>query len=112
MGVASGRSARRGSPRRPGAAGVPVLRIPGTTGNVGDSLSLPGRPLMPHVVTAGRCRAAAGVLALCAAALGAQEQPHNRANWELADKFSAANLRSRVFSTAVTPHWLGQSDSL
>lgn len=44
--------------------------------------------------------------------LAAQQHPANKANWELADKFSAANLRSKVFSTSVTPHWLGQSDSL
>ena len=36
----------------------------------------------------------------------------NKANWELAEKFSPTNLRSRVFTNAVNPHWLGQSDSL
>ena len=44
--------------------------------------------------------------------VGAQTQRSNAANWELADKFSAQNLRSRVYTSAVNPHWLGQSDSL
>jgi dipeptidyl-peptidase 4 len=48
-----------------------------------------------------------------AVALTASAQDHgNKANWELADKFSAASLRSRVYTSAVNPHWLGQSDSL
>src|SRR6476646_10826860 len=49
-----------------------------------------------------------GVLALTASG----QQHSNKANWELADKFAAANLRARVYTSAVTPHWLGQSDSL
>ena len=36
----------------------------------------------------------------------------NKANWDLAEKFSATNLRSRVYTSAVNPRWLGQSDSL
>jgi dipeptidyl-peptidase 4 len=47
-----------------------------------------------------------------AAPLAAQQQHTNKANWQLAEKFSQAGLRSKVFSTAVAPHWLGQSDSL
>ncbi len=54
-----------------------------------------------------------GLVLVGAFALTASGQQHsNKANWELADKFSAANLRSRVYTNAVTPHWLGQSDSL
>ncbi len=54
-----------------------------------------------------------GLVLVGAVALTASAQQHaNKANWELADKFSAANLRSRVYTSAVTPHWLGQSDSL
>src|SRR4051812_17141142 len=52
----------------------------------------------------------AGLLVL-ATAVSAQDRP-NKANWQLADKFSPANLRSKVFTTSVNPHWLGQSDSL
>ncbi len=46
-----------------------------------------------------------------AATVSAQDHA-NKANWELADKFSAASLRSHVYASAVNPHWLGQSDSL
>jgi dipeptidyl aminopeptidase/acylaminoacyl peptidase len=43
----------------------------------------------------------------------ARAQDHaNKANWELAEKFSAQNLRSKLFTNAVSPRWLGQSDSL
>jgi len=51
------------------------------------------------------------LLALGASSAAAQQHP-NKANWELADKFSAANLRSKVFTSTLNPHWLGQSDSL
>lgn len=54
-----------------------------------------------------------GLSLVAATAFTASAQEHaNKANWELADKFSAANLRSRVYTSAVAPHWLGQSDSL
>src|SRR5215813_1628101 len=39
-------------------------------------------------------------------------QGMNKANWELAEKFSSQNLRSKLFTNAVNPRWLGQSDSL
>src|SRR5215212_4415814 len=55
--------------------------------------------------------AAAGLLVLLALPAKAQEHA-NKGNWQLANKFSPANLRSVVFTTSVTPHWLGQSDSL
>ena len=43
-----------------------------------------------------------GLVLVGAAALTASAQQHaNKANWELADKFSAANLRSRVYTSAV-----------
>jgi dipeptidyl aminopeptidase/acylaminoacyl peptidase len=51
------------------------------------------------------------LIALGATVAGAQEH-QNKANWELADKFAAANLRSTVFTSQLNPHWLGQSDSL
>lgn len=51
--------------------------------------------------------------ALAATSAQAPAQTHaNQANWELADKFSAANLRSILYTSSVTPRWLGQSDSL
>jgi dipeptidyl aminopeptidase/acylaminoacyl peptidase len=56
-------------------------------------------------------RAAAGLLVLSALPAMAQEHA-NKANWQLAEKFSPANLRSRLFTNSVNPHWLGQSDSL
>src|SRR5690349_851023 len=54
--------------------------------------------------------AAASLLSLVALSAGAQDKP--KANWDLAEKFSAVNLRSRVYTSAVNPRWLGQSDSL
>src|SRR5690242_4715214 len=56
-------------------------------------------------------RVAAALLVLSALPAMAQEHA-NKANWQLAEKFSPANLRSRLFTNAVNPHWLGQSDSL
>ena len=49
--------------------------------------------------------------ALSALPLAAQDHS-NKANWQLAEKFSPASLRSKVFTSSVVPHWLGQSDSL
>jgi dipeptidyl-peptidase 4 len=67
---------------------------------------------MPQHLTARRALlGAAGFLALAALPLAAQEHA-NKGNWQLGDRFSAANLRSRVFTNSVNPHWLGQSDSL
>src|SRR5215467_9585241 len=64
---------------------------------------------MRHSLAAGAIRTAAGLLTF-AAVLAVAQAP--KANWELAEKFSATNLRSRVYTTAVNPRWLGQSDSL
>ena len=70
------------------------------------------RLLMRHRNRAGRLLcAAAGIIALTASSAMAQEKA-NKANWELAEKFSSTSLRSRVYTTAVNPRWLGQSDSL
>lgn len=67
---------------------------------------------MLHVVKRrGVARASAGLLSLMALPLLAQEHG-NKANWALAEKISPQNLRSRIYSSAVAPHWLGQSDSL
>ena len=67
---------------------------------------------MSQFQTAKRAiRAAAGLLVLSALPAIAQEHA-NKANWQLAEKFSPANLRSRLFTNSVNPHWLGQSDSL
>lgn len=51
------------------------------------------------------------LLAFAAVSLSAQDHAI-KANWALADKFSQANLRTKVFTSAVNPRWLGQSDSL
>ena len=56
-------------------------------------------------------RAATGIVALAALPAFAQDKGP-KANWELSEKFSAANLRSRVYTNAVNPRWIGQSDSL
>jgi dipeptidyl-peptidase 4 len=60
-----------------------------------------------------RVTAAALVLgALPLTSLVAQQAHANRANWELADKFGPQALRPLIYTNAVNPHWLGQSDSL
>ncbi len=51
-------------------------------------------------------------LVVLGAPLVAQQPRANKANWQLAEKFAPASLRSKVFTTTVNPHWLGQSDSL
>ncbi|HEY5060241.1 MAG TPA: hypothetical protein VII52_01845, partial [Gemmatimonadaceae bacterium] len=67
---------------------------------------------MPRFRSLARLTGAATAL-LAAGAVPAHAQlPANKANWELADKFSTANLRSRLYTASVNPHWLGQSDSL
>ncbi|MFI5231870.1 MAG: hypothetical protein ACHQSE_05090, partial [Gemmatimonadales bacterium] len=58
-----------------------------------------------------RLHISAGLILLAALPLAAQEHV-NKANWPLAEKFSTPNVRSRTYTTAVNPHWLGQSDSL
>lgn len=57
-------------------------------------------------------RAAAGLLAFVALPGAAQQDKPNKGNWDLAEKFSSTSLRSRVYTSAVNPRWLGQSDSL
>src|SRR5215470_17039630 len=66
---------------------------------------------MRHSLAARAIRSAAGLVTLAAATAVAQDKAP-KANWELAEKFSATNLRSRVYTSAVNPRWLGQSDSL
>src|SRR5262245_55939670 len=67
---------------------------------------------MSHVSTTGRALRVAGLLTLVAVGSAAAQDRVVKANWELSNKFSAANLRSKVFTSAVNPRWLGQSDSL
>ena len=62
------------------------------------------------------------VLALSAATLvaapdaGAQVLPPHpnapKANWALFDRFSTPNTRGIVFSTNITPRWIGETDSM
>ena len=66
---------------------------------------------MRYSLAARAIRTAAGLLTLAAVSAVAQDKAP-KANWELAEKFSATNLRSRVYTSAVNPRWLGQSDSL
>lgn len=58
----------------------------------------------------------AASLSLGASALHAQVPPPNpdgpKANWALWEKFSAANMRNMVFSTNITPRWVGETDSM
>src|SRR5262245_7787964 len=56
-------------------------------------------------------RRAVLLVAVAASAATAQSAAY-RANWGLADKFSAANLRPIIYTSSITPRWLGQSDSL
>jgi dipeptidyl-peptidase-4 len=51
------------------------------------------------------------MLAVFAAPVLAQAHA-NKANWTLADKFSNAELRPSLYSTAVQPHWIGKGDSM
>ena len=59
-------------------------------------------------------RTGVGVLLLFALvnAAHAQKQPVINANWTLADKFSNENLRPYIYTSTVTPNWIGKSDSL
>ncbi|MGH7617693.1 MAG: DPP IV N-terminal domain-containing protein, partial [Gemmatimonadaceae bacterium] len=66
---------------------------------------------MRHSLAVRAICTAAGLVTLAAVSAAAQDKAP-KANWELADKFSANNLRSRVYTSAVNPRWLGQSDSL
>jgi dipeptidyl-peptidase 4 len=52
------------------------------------------------------------LLTLAAASVASAQDRPNRANWALADKFAATSLRPIVYSSAINPRWLGQSDSL
>ncbi len=60
---------------------------------------------------------AAGFLTLLAASIAAApasaQEHETKANWQLADKFSPQNLPLQgLHQRLVSPHWLGQSDSL
>ncbi|MES1259254.1 MAG: hypothetical protein ABUL71_01570, partial [Gemmatimonadota bacterium] len=68
-------------------------------------------------VRAARAFHAVAVTAFFAgSSLAAQVLPPNpngpKANWALFDKFSTANMRGLVFSTSITPRWIGESDSM
>src|SRR5688572_1647280 len=113
------------------ASGVPCRQPPGqrrpsfrrTTPM--SSLRLPARPaLAPSIAVMSsstrRRRVAVSLrltlpafLALGASVAGAQPQPReNQANWALANRFTTEALRSVVYSTSVTPRWIGEKDSL
>src|SRR5438874_1568829 len=52
------------------------------------------------------------LLAFAAGSSAMAQDRGNRANWALADKFSATSLRPIVYTSSINPRWLGQSDSL
>ena len=52
------------------------------------------------------------LLALVAGPAVAQPRSDNSANWALANRFTTEALRSVVYSTSVTPRWIGEKDSL
>ena len=67
---------------------------------------------MPSTFTVGRAVRAATGLVIFTALPAIAQTPAPKANWSLAEKFSAASLKPRVYTSAVNPRWLGQSDSL
>src|SRR3954462_6342372 len=67
---------------------------------------------MSKLLTAKRALVATAGLVILGSASALAQEHANKANWQLAEKFSPANLRTRLFTTSVAPHWLGQSDSL
>jgi dipeptidyl-peptidase 4 len=75
----------------------------------------PGIPA--RMAVGGRALRLAGVLALLATPLAAQ-QPRASANWELANKFRSGNaqnpspLTNAIGSTSVQPNWVGQTDTM
>ncbi len=67
---------------------------------------------LPHIgaVSAVLCTL---LLSLAPAALAQSESSaDNQANWALANRFTTEALRSVVYSTTVTPRWIGDKDSL
>ena len=76
----------------------------------------PGRPLASFhfsLPAVSRVRAVSALLlALIALPAGAQGRGENSANWALANRFTTEALRSVVYSTSVTPRWIGEKDSL
>jgi dipeptidyl aminopeptidase/acylaminoacyl peptidase len=53
------------------------------------------------------------VLSVAGSVQGQMPTPReNHANWALANRFTTEALRSVVFSTTVTPRWIGEKDSL
>src|ERR1043166_7607625 len=47
-----------------------------------------------------------------AAAQSAPMTHANRANWQLSDRFSTQALRSLVYTNALQPRWIGETDSM
>jgi hypothetical protein len=68
--------------------------------------------LLPAARRVGALTFASALLAAPALAQGGDPASTVHANWELANKFSSAKLRPIIYSSSVTPRWLGQSDSL
>jgi dipeptidyl aminopeptidase/acylaminoacyl peptidase len=65
-----------------------------------------------HPTWGGRLLFAAGLLTILAGgSVWADNQPVHGANYPLVTKFSNSNLRQFVYDSAVTPHWIGKTDS-
>ena len=70
-----------------------------------------------HRVRRGRYAGVGAALLLAGAVAPGRAQslpqpPHvNKANWELANKFSPENLRRVTYTAAVQPHFIGKTDS-
>jgi dipeptidyl-peptidase 4 len=71
-------------------------------------------PAHLHLLRARLVRvcAATSLTVLSAAGLRAQQTHVNRANWTLADKFTPEALRPILYSSSVSPHWIGKTDSM
>ena len=50
-------------------------------------------------------------IGLCASLSSAQVPNANKANWKLADRYSADSLRPFSYSTTLTPGWINKSDT-
>ena len=59
-----------------------------------------------------RSRVALLLLAVSAGGAAAQHAHGNAANWTLANKFTPEALRPVLYSSSVSPHWIGKTDSM
>ena len=111
--IADGADARVVGARSPQQRDEPRSRTsPSSPHHSSGEFAQPYLERFRHDALARRARRPARRSARARAAPPSPRTKRNKANWELAEKFSATNLRSRVYTSAVNPRWLGQSDSL